>query len=58
MCTGSRGVLFTVIEGVVSRGPLNFCVNYARIIKVYSLIFKITLKKYIKGINSISKRRR
>ena len=38
------------------RGLLSFCVNYARITKVYSLINKITLN-FKKGINSLSKMR-
>ena len=36
-------------------GLLTFCVNFAGIIKVYSLINKITLKQQI-SINSLHKR--
>ena len=38
--------------GSITRGLLRFCVIYARIIKVYSLINKI-LFKCQKGINSL-----
>ena len=38
------------------RGLLSFCANYAKIIKVHSLINKVTLKGQKKTIKLISKR--
>ena len=37
--------IVTHLRGSITRGLLSFCANYAKIIKVHSLINKLTLKE-------------